>query len=181
MKQKRFASILVALALMAMLIPTAYAYMVHKSQTVANSFVPAYVDCEIEEAFDGENKSSIQVKNTSNIDAYIRVRLVFYWVDSKGNVVARNMVPPTVTCDNDWIKGDAFTYYYKHVVEPGAPTKNLLSASISMNPVVETVTGTQYFYYPVVEVMAEAIQSLPETAVEEAWDVTIVDKVITNA
>lgn len=130
------------------------------------------------------------MKNTSNIDAYIRVRLVFHWQDSKGNVVARNMTPPEFTCYTEstdkWIQKGEYTYYYKTPVAPGDFTADLLKTKITMNPVVveETIVGNQkvsYYYYPVVEVLAEAIQSKPTDAVESSWNVTVgSDGKITN-
>ena len=40
-----------------------------------------------------------------------------------------------------------------------------------MEPLKETYNETDYYYYPVMEVLAEAIQSLPETTVKESWGV----------
>ena len=182
MKNRRSIRILLVVALVAALIFPVYAYMVHISQTVANEFTPANVTCKIVEEFDGENKTSIAVKNTSNIDAYIRVQLSFHWQDSKGNVVARvpkdgePAFPPKVEYDGNWKAMGNYIYCYKLPVKPGESTGNLLKLDekISMTPVVITTTdGTKYTYYPVVEVLAEAIQSLPVTAVEGAWGVTI--------
>lgn len=180
MRNKRFTRILIVFVLLAVLIPSVYAYMIHKSQTVANNFVPGKVTCDIEEAFNGITKSSIKVKNTGNVDAYIRVRLVFHWEDSKGNVVARDMTLPAVTYGTGkWKKDhtDGYTYYYTGKVAPGDLTPEFLTNSITMDPVVEEVNGTDYTYYPVMEVLAEAIQAdgkIDSTpAVTDAWGVTI--------
>ena len=169
MRQKRLICILLVLLLAAVMIPTAYAYMVHKSQTVSNVFIPGRVACQINETFENNVKKSITVKNTGNVDAYIRVRLVFHWEDSKGNVVARNMPVPTVTHSSAWEKVGDY-YYYAKPVSPGDSTPNLLTDSgfkISAKEV--TYSGTIYTYYPVMEVLAEAIQSDPKDAVDAAW------------
>ena len=180
MRNKRFTRILIVFVLLAVLIPSVYAYMIHKSQTVANNSVPGKVTCDIEEAYNGTTKSSIKVKNTGNVDAYIRVRLVFHWEDSKGNVVARNMTTPTVSYDNTkWIKdtADGFTYYYTGRVAPNEFTPEFLSNNFTMEPVVVDVNGTDYTYYPVMEVLAEAIQADGKIddnpAVTDAWGVTV--------
>lgn len=180
MRNKRFTRILIVFVLLAVLIPSVYAYMIHKSQTVANNFIPGKVTCDIEEAFNGETKTSIKVKNTGNVDAYIRIRLVFHWEDSKGNVVARHMTPPAVTYDTGkWKKGltDDYTYYYTGKVAPGDLTPEFLTDSITMAPVVEKVNSTDYTYYPVMEVLAEAIQADgkidDKPAVTDAWGVTV--------
>ena len=185
MKHRRLPWILLTLALMAAMTTSVYAYMVHRSQTVANTFVPAEVTCKVEETFDGTNKTGITVKNTGNIDAYIRLRLVFHWEDSKGNVVARDMDPPAFTFDSEnWKQatGEEYAYYYKTPVAPGASTGNLLTSTITMEKKTETDNTKDppvvYEYYPVLEVLAEAIQSLPEEAVENSWGVTIKNGII---
>lgn len=176
MRKKRFAGILLGLALVAMIVPSAYAYMVHKSQTVENSFKPAWVECEIEETFDGSKKSSIKVKNTGNIEAYIRVRLGCYYEDTKGNAVARTMEEPDLTgkLGDGWKKiGDM--YYYTEAVKSGMKTGEFLKEPLALAPVTEEQHEVTYTYNPVVEVLAEAIQSRPETTVKEVWGVTITD------
>lgn len=178
MNKKRLISLIVVLILVAALIPTVYAYMIHKSQTVANNFVPGKVTCDIEEAFNGTTKSSIKVKNTGNVDAYIRVRLVFHWEDSKGYPVARDMNPATVHCNDKWLEDeDEYTYYYIDRVAPGESTPNLLEVPFTMDAVKEPVNGVDYYYYPVMEVLAEAIQADGKIgdnpAVTDAWGVTV--------
>ena len=190
MKNKRLLRISAILLVAAVLTTAVNAFMINRSQTFYNKFVPASVKCEIEEQFSDSTatstKSSIQVKNTGNTDAYIRVRLVFHWEDSKGNVVGRNM-DPTVSIvgfkdglgsyfnSSDWVKGeDDYTYYYKNSVAPEGFTSELLNKDITMGPYVHTVqidskTTVTYYYYPVIEVLAEAVQSKPAEAVEEAW------------
>lgn len=178
-RRKFFLTLCLVLALVALLSPMVYGYMTHRTQTVANTFTPAEVTCDITEAFDGKTKTAITVTNTGTTAAYIRVRLAFHYEDSKGNVVARNITPPTITPASGWkAAGDGFTYYYQTPVAPGKSTPNLLAAAVAMTPKVDTVTGTEYTYYPVMEVLAEAIQSLPETTVEESWDVDVTNGII---
>lgn len=187
MKHKRLIGILCAFLLVALMIPTAYAYMVHKSQTVSNVFIPGRVTCDIHETFENNVKKSITVQNTGNVDAYIRVRLVFYWQDSKGNIVARDMPVPDVTYNKAWIRkvsdDNEVYYYYPKPISPGGSTPNFLTdAGFSKSAVVVHFNGTDYTYYPVMEVLAEAIQSEPErveegkqTPVQYAWVGTITD------
>ena len=190
MKNKRLLRISAILLVAAVLTTAVNAFMINRSQTFYNKFVPASVKCEIKEQFsestNTNTKSSIQVKNTGNTDAYIRVRLVFHWEDSKGNVVGRNM-DLSESIDgfdgdlgsyfnsSEWVKGeDDYTYYYKKPVAPEGFTKELLNKSITMGPYVHTevidgTTTVTYYYYPVIEVLAEAVQSNPAEAVKEAW------------
>ena len=181
MKQKRFLRILLVVALLAALTTTVYAYMFHKSQTVANRFTPANVTCEIHETFKDNKKSDITVKNTGNIDAYIRVRILFHWEDSKGNVVARDIDPDAIQYnESDWIKSGEY-YYYKTPVGVDSFTSDLFANNFtySMNAVEEKEEEdgkptVYYYYYPVMEVLAEAIQSQPEEAVT-VWGVEVED------
>ena len=75
---------------------------------------------------------------------------------SKGLTVSYNK--------SDWLE-DGDTYYYTKPVQPGQSTTELLNASIQL-----TKDGGNY---QVVDVFAEAIQSLPIDAVESAWGVVI--------
>ena len=52
------------------------AYMRKNTEEVDNTFIPAYVDCVVNEDFADNKKTAITVENTGNIDAYIRVRMV---------------------------------------------------------------------------------------------------------
>lgn len=174
MVHKRLTRNLLALALVSSLITTAYAYMVHRSQTIVNTFEPAKVSCSIEEKFTDSVKSEIRVVNTGTIDAYLRVRLVAYWEDSKGNRVARDIDIPEISYDKDkWNKVDDYTYCYRTPVAPGQKTDDLLKSCdiiISAIKVPDpTLTTVYYDYYPVVEVLAEAIQSKPSYVVDENW------------
>ena len=190
MKNKGLKRALLLLVLVAVLATPVYAYMIHRSQTVANSFSPAKVSCKTNETFVDNEKTSITVTNTGNIDAYIRVRLVFYWKDSKGFAVARdmkpeinpNLHPELIRYDQEnWIKGDGLTYYYKKPVAPGEATPNLLTQKIAWSSVKdETTAGVDYYYHPALDIVAEAIQSLPEKAAESAWNVSIQEDVITS-
>lgn len=145
---------------------TVFAYMFKKTDVENNIFTAAEVSCEIKEAFDGEKKESIKALNTGNIDAYIRVKLVSYWVDSKGDTVAKPSAVPTVTVAEGWIEGTDNTYYCKTAVAPTESTPELLSAPL----VLQT---DENGYLQVVEAFAEAIQSKPQNAVTESWSVTV--------
>ena len=55
------------------------AYLIDKTDRVANTFEYAKVSCEITENFDKTTKSNVQVKNTGTTDAYIRATYVVNW------------------------------------------------------------------------------------------------------
>ena len=166
-KNKRLITIVTALVLLGLVLcGTVISYMFHISEQKNNIFTPAEVSCEVLESFNGEEKSSIAIKNTSNIAAYLRLRLVSYWVDDGGNIVAKPSKKLTFAIANDWIAGPDDTYYYRSPIKPEDETPNLLADGQKI--VLEQEDG----YSQVVEVFAEAIQSKPTTAVE-GWPVTL--------
>ena len=161
------------------------AYMFRKSPEITNQFVPAQVDCKVVETRQEDGtKTSVKVQNTGNFDAYIRVRVVTYWQDSKGNPVARTS--PVNQFDSGgwsyntdaWIYDRANqTFYHKAPVKVGKNTEELLNLTnsfkgIKLEAVVETVNKVDYTYHPVVEFVLEGIQSNPAEAVEK-WGATL--------
>lgn len=145
---------------------TVIAYMFKQTGIRDNKFTPAEVACEVAESFDGENKTAIAVKNTGTIKAYLRVRLVTYWVDGSGNVISKTAAMPTFTVADGWILGQNDTYYYKSAVLPNITTPSLLASPITLQ---KDANGN----LQVVEVFAEAIQSEPTKAVTNSWGVTL--------
>ena len=145
---------------------TVAAYMIRRTGEVVNHFSPAVVNCLVAEEFDGTEKSSIRIQNTGNVDAYLRRRLVTYWVDGDGKISgSKPSEPISVTAAAGWISGGNNTWYYTSAIAPQEKTPNLLAAPL----VLKAEDGL----YQVVEVFAEAIQSLPASAVESSWNVSI--------
>ncbi len=143
------------------------AFMFKSSETVENIFFPAKVECEVTEEFDGTQKSSIAIKNTGNTDAYLRLRLVTYWVNENGEIVGKESEPIQISHSSDWTAMGDNTYMYKSPVVPNGTTPNLLTAPLELKE--DTYLGENV--YQVVEVFADGIQSEPDDAVEQAWGV----------
>ena len=145
-----------------------WAYMIKRTQTEENKFTPAVVTCELHEVknADTTRKSSIKVENTGNVDAYLRVRLVSYWVDEGGDIVSKPSQVPVFTPGPGWMAGSGNTYYYQMPVSPGDSTHELLGSVI-------TLTSSAEGYRQVGEVFAEAIQAQPAFAVTGSWGVTL--------
>lgn len=174
MKKKWIFIALLLVVLTAAAIPTAQAFMFTKSQTVTNTYVPAQVSCQVSETFNGTTKSALQVTNTGNTDVFIRVRLVSYWKDSKDNAVARQQENVTFTLGSGWVKyGDI--YYYTTPVAPGTSTSDLLGSDITLKQEDgESLNANNKFtYHQALDIVAEAIQSRPDDAVERSWGVTV--------
>lgn len=145
---------------------TVYAYMFMRTDQQSAGFSPARVACEVSESFADNTKSSITVKNTGNVDAYLRVRLVTYWVHADEKTVAAESSPAlNIVPADGWLEGTDNTFYYKVPVAPGKSTPSLFSGSITL----EQKDGLKQ----VIDVFAEAIQADPAAAVIDSWDVTV--------
>lgn len=183
MKQKIVFYALLLAMIVAVLFPTVSAYMVKQTKKIQNVIEPGQVICKVNEDYDGTKKTSVTVTNTSNIEAYIRVRIVSYWQDSKGNTVAKTSEMPAFSVSNDWIADvNNHTYYCKKPIAVGAETPQLLENGSSITLKKDTLTHNEvvYEYNQVVEIIAEAIQSKPESVVETYWKVTVTDGEITS-
>lgn len=147
-----------------------------KKAEKTNTFVPAKVTCEVEESLFSGVKRNVCVENTGNAAAYLRIRLVSYYVYANDSIAGSvSSQYPMLTLRNGWIAGTDHTYYYPTPVEPGAKT-GILCDPITLGT-VELADGTPV--YQVLEVFAEAIQAEPVGAVQEAWKVTVSDTEIT--
>jgi len=170
MSKKMLKRVILVLALVLLaLCGTTFALMLRQTDSLDNRFEPAVVSCEVVESYTPPTKSSIKVQNTGNIDAYLRLRLVTYWVNGDGNIVFGTATIPDFTLGENWIAGGDNTYYYKTPVAPDKLTGTLLGSAITLQEDAENGK------YQVIEVFADAIQSQPETAVKESWGVTLND------
>ena len=149
------------------------AYLTAETPKVVNTFTPAEVTTDIDEDFNGEAKTRIEVKNTGDIDAYIRVKLVTYRVNEAGSPIGGAAAIPEFDLGPNWVKHEGY-YYYTLPVDPNESTLDLIADGDQIvledyrdNP-TDPDGGKQ-----VIEVMAEAIQSEPVQAVGEAWGVSI--------
>lgn len=116
---------------------------------VQNTMVPGQVPIEIVEQIDGTTKTSITIKNTGNIDAYIRVAVVANKVDKDGNITIGTAPELKLNTEKWQLLPDGY-YYYKGVVAPKASTESLGSISFvdaEVNILAESIQvlgGRQY-------------------------------------
>lgn len=165
MKTMKMKSVLL-LALVAVLLLSAVggtvAYLVTATGPVENVFTPPTYETDIEETFDGNGaKTSITVKNNGEVDVYVRVAIVGYFVDDEtGNIVAQWKDSPTIT--TNWTVADGF-YYYNKIVKPGESTDNLLAKPIAVD------TTSHPGAHLVVTVVHQSIQAegLPSSVTSE--------------
>ena len=167
------AIVLATVALLALAIGGTIAWLNDKTDPVENTFDYARVTCEVTESFDKTMgvKSNVNVVNTSNTYAFLRVKLVAYRTNAAGQHIGGTATIPTFTPGDGWGKnGDS--YSYTKPVSPDAqnnkPATDLIS-SITLGGSYADADGG----YTALDVMAEAIQSEPARAVGQAWGVTI--------
>ncbi len=175
-RSKKSLALLVSMVLLVVgVVGGAIAYIVTHAGPVVNEFVPAKVPCEIVEDFDGNVKQDVKIKNTGNIDAYIRAKVVITWQDENGNVAAQVPVKDTdytitYNSGNGWVQiGDY--WYCEQPVGYEAPN-NLTPVLIDKCELKEGSTAPEGYYLSV-EVLAESIQSQPASVVGEVWNVTV--------
>lgn len=141
------------------------AFLVTKTEPVEEAFAYAQVSCQVTDA--------LAVQNTGTAQAYIRASYAVNWLDGEGHIAAA--VPENYSCDPvetpQWEKGEDGYFYYPYPVAPGGETPSLLTCSVSRPENPE--------YTLSVEVVAEAIQSNPAEAAEDAWGVTVSDGKLT--
>lgn len=152
---------------------TTVAFLVARTEPMKSTFEYAKVSCEVT-----GSKENVQIKNTGNTAAYIRATYVVTWRDGNRNVAVS--VPDgysytlTENLGSYWKKGTDGYFYYTSPIVPGNSTlDSLLTCNVTYPDNPE--------YTLSVEILAEAIQSEPAEAVQQAWGATIVDGKLTPA
>lgn len=169
-RMNRTAVLLIAVILLiSTAVGSTVAFLATKTEPVENSFEYANVSCEVMQDRDTDGSSIVKVKNTGTISAYIRAAVVANWMDVDGNIAAS--VPEVysydLTCSSgSWTQDKDGFFYYLLPVAPGALTEgNHLTCTVACPEDPE--------YTLSVEVLTEAIQSTPASAVNEAWNVEV--------
>lgn len=163
MKTKNQKKLILSLA-MAVLILTVsvggtLAYLSDKD-SVTNTFKAAKVDCEIQEEFDKTVKNNVKIKNTGNVDAYIRASVIVTWQDDQGNIYSERPVEGTdyeiSWAENGWLFSEKTEegWYFNGFVEPEKTTDVLFTECRVRDGVVPPQGYTLH-----VEVLAQAIQA----------------------
>lgn len=158
------AMVIATVMLLALAIGGTVAWLTDTSPAVVNTFTPSQVKCEVTETFQNNVKSNVNVKNTSDIHAFVRVKLVTYRVNEAGDHIGGTAAIPQFTLGADWVEHDGYYYYTKPVAPNASPDAPLTASGITLQQYNDVDGGKQ-----VIEVMAEAIQSVPEAAVQDAW------------
>ena len=162
------AMLLATVMLFALAVGGTIAWLIDKDSPLVNTFDPSKVTCEVQEKFDGKVKSDVNVKNTGDIDAFIRVKLVTYRTNADGKHIGGTAEIPDFTPGEGWVKYGDYYYYTQPVAPNAKPATNLISSITLTDSYTDADGGMQ-----AIDVMAEAIQSVPADAVRQAWGVSI--------
>lgn len=176
---RSFVLVVSVLVLLLGIVGASLAYLTMKTPAVKNEFTYGKVSCEVLEDFDGTVKSNVRIKNTGNIPAYIRARVVVTWKNENGEIYGTK---PVLNEDyslainsNDNSKWFNMTtdsgglyFYFPDPVDLDKETDKMLY-NFKKGENANVPEG----YDLSVEILADAIQSQPAKAVEEAWGVTV--------
>lgn len=176
-KLNKKAMLTVALCLLISLasVSGVWAYLTSKTDERTNTFVPGRVTCAVEEEFHDGVKSNVKVRNTGNVNAYIRVAVVATYVSDSGKVYAAAPVEGTdysVTwASGGWTRGADGYWYHSLAVAPNALTGTLIEQATRLTQPPEGFRLN-------LQIVASAVQSDPADAVKEAWGITPVNGTI---
>ena len=152
------------LLVIGMVVGGTVAWLSTKSAPITNTFLLSHVSCSVTEEFNGTTKSNVNVTNTGDIDAFIRVKLVTYRVNDEEQHIGGIAKIPDFTPGAGWVENGDYYYYTKPVAPGTKPAAALISSIDLIGSYTDADGGKQ-----AIDVMAEAIQSVPEDAVQAAW------------
>ena len=158
-------SIIIASVMLLLLatVGTTLAYIFTETKPVENTFNPSKVSCAVVEngyePVSGEIqnisdiKSNVQIKNTGDTDAYIRVAVVVNWMDEAGTKVwatkpvegADGDYTITYNLSNGWFNGGDGFYYYSKTISPEKLTTILINEAKQLKSAPQTPDGIQYY------------------------------------
>lgn len=174
---KKYLVLLASVALLLTVsVSSTVAFLVDKADEVVNTFAPTHLATDVVEKFNGTTKSSIQIQNNGNIDAYVRVAICGNWVITEGGV-DKIVAPWTGTVDynaEDWDIGSDGYYYYKYRLPPTPDgsddlTSNLLDTDGAITQPSDGPAGAHL----VINVIHQSIQADPPSTVETVWRVKV--------
>lgn len=173
---RKSAALLISVIVLAVgIVAGTVAWLVSTTRDVQNTFTVARVPIEIDEDFNGDTKENVKVKNTGDVDAYIRARIVVTWQDEDGNVYGKTPVKGTdytmTELGAGWFEQGGY-YYHREKVSPNATTTVLIQEC------KEVADKAPEGYHLCVEILAESIQADGKTAegtpaVTDAWGVNV--------
>lgn len=182
-KRKRIIALLVGVVLLAGTAGT-LAWL-SATGVLVNQFGIGSVTPSVQEKLNGNVKSDVKAKNTGTAPAYIRAAVDIYWQDATSgarlweepqadtyNIVWSDSLGDASDANSasSWVKASDGFYYWTSPVAPGEET-NVLITSVKE---LKATKGRNL----VVDVSTQAVQSVPDNAVREAWSCALQDGVL---
>ena len=188
---KKFIVVTALALLLFVTVGSTLAYIFTSTDPVENKFNPSQVSCAVVENGNlsentakvvqtGNSKTNVQIKNTGDTDAYIRVAVVVNWMSEDGTKVwATKPVEGddyTINLDlnNGWSPVGDY-YYYGSAVAPCTHKDGDEHAGCMTSVLIRSCTSVPGRapdgYYLSVEIVASAIQSkgMGANSAQEAW------------
>lgn len=190
-RPKRLATLLVSLLLvLGVAVGGTVAFLSTRTDSKVNTFTPSEVTCAVMETFENNVKSQVAVKNTGDTTAFIRAAINVTWMKdaeagtkyNAGDQTVSAKVPVkdtdysiTFAKNTNWIQGADGYYYYKLPVAPQGSTEVLIDEC----KLLENASVPDGYHLSV-EIVASAIQSAPDSVVQNMWHVTVENGKITG-
>lgn len=184
-RPKRLATLLVSLLLvLGVAVGGTVAFLSTRTDRKVNTFTPSEVTCAVTETFENNVKSNVAVQNTGDTTAFIRAAINVTWMSNQdaANQTVSAKVPVkdtdysiTFAKNTNWIQGADGYYYYKLPVAPQGSTEVLIDEC----KLLENASVPDGYHLSV-EIVASAIQSAPDSVVQNMWHVTVENGKITG-
>lgn len=180
MKTKQPVALVALLLLLCCTVAGTLAYLVDSTDPVTNTFTPASVSTEVNEDFDGITKRNVTIKNTGNIDAYIRAAVIVNWANDAGEISgtpvtnADYSITYNTDANGDWFVGSDGYYYCKTSVKSEKQDAKDCWTPVLIESCTQKGTAPEGFHLQVT-ILADGIQSEPTSTVASVWTAIQVD------
>ena len=174
MRKKSIIIMIIAAVLTGSALAFTVSYLSKKS-TLSNTFTTGTIIPVINETFDNVTKEDVYITNSGNSKAYVRVAIVYSFVNSSGILLSDTPIENTdytvsLSSSSNWLHGSDGYYYYKLPLDENEDSDILVE---------EIRTLTSYTDKKLdVDILVQSIQADPSNAVREAWNVNVNDGVI---
>lgn len=143
--------------------------------SIDNEFVVGAISPVIHEDFDTNTKEDVYVQNEGDSPIYVRVAIVYNFVDQNGVTlfeapVSGSDYTTTLSNSSNWIASSDGYFYYKTILEPN------MSTDVLIDRVQDLTSGNGKILN--VNIIAQGIQAYPDDAVRESWNVNINDGIL---
>lgn len=157
-------------ALLTAAIGSTAAFLHTKTEETENAFLYGSVSSQVTETFENGVKENVCVKNTGNTSAFLRAMVILTWKNAAGDVSAQPVQDSDVTIDwgSGWQKLGDYWYCTTEVADGAESPALIVKCALSDS------AAAPEGYALSVEIIADAVQSQPAQAVQEAWGVSII-------